>query len=180
MTAKKKATKKKAAKAITPSIQELMPATRGRPTMYDPKYCEEITEYFNVEPYKEVERFNEKTEKVYFVKEANDLPTMAGFATQIGVSKQTLYNWGRVHPDFFDSLTRAIGMCERMLVTNTLNGLFNPHFAVFVAKNYTDMRDVKDLNVNIEHEHDKPRTVSEIQAAIAKRDEQIKILEAQL
>jgi hypothetical protein len=46
-----------------------------------------------------------------------------------------------------------------MLVTNTLEGRYNPQFAQFVAKNYTDMRDVKDLNV---HEGDSAEATREI------------------
>lgn len=84
-----------------------------------------------------------------------------------------------MHPAFSDAVTRAKTLAEHLLVTNGLLGLYNPAAFQFVAKNYTDLRDVKDLNV---HEVEEPpsRTTQELIDEIKKREKQIAILEAQL
>ena len=150
----------------------------GRPTKYKPEYCQRMVEYFNVDPYREITRVNEKTGKEYTQRTANSLPTLVGFAVSIGVSRMTIQNWGKKHPEFFYAVTRAKASAEHMLVTNALLGLYNPQFSVFVAKNYTDMRDVKELNI---HDNEPPpRTTKEVIDGIAALDEEIKRLEAQL
>ncbi len=110
-----------------------MPA--GRPTDYDPKYIEEITEYFNREPYK---------------KEGNklipcDFPTLAGFAVKIGVHRFTLYNWGEKHSEFSDAIKKAKEFQEHIMVTNSMKGLYNTAFSIFAAKNLISWSDKQDI-----------------------------------
>ena len=152
--------------------KDLLPG--GRPTLYDPKYCTEIVAYFDVEPYREVQREN-KNGQVTFVKEANELPTLAGFAAKLGIARETLFHWGKAHPNFFNAVTRAKAMGERILVTNALLGLYNPQFAVFVAKNYTNMRDVKDVNVS--NVTEAVETPDQLEAEIRNLDNKIAGLE---
>ena len=151
----------------------------GRPTMYKAVFCDQILEYFDVEPYREITRVNKKTGNEYTQQVANDLPTLAGFAKRIGVCRDTLHQWGKVHPAFSDAVMRAKTMAEHLLVTNGLLGLYNPAAFQFVAKNYTNLRDVKDLNVH-EVAEPTPRSTQEIIDAIKRREEKIAMLEAQL
>lgn len=58
-----------------------MPA--GRPTKYDPKYCQEIKDFMA------------------------DGGSVTEFAVHIGVSKATIYNWADDHSEFLDALTCA-------------------------------------------------------------------------
>ena len=155
--------------------EDLLPA--GRPTMYDRKFCEEIIEFFDIEPYREITTENKNgTEITKLI--ANDLPTMAGFASHIGVSKPTLVNWGKAHPEFFAAITRAKTIAEKILVANTLQGLYEPRFAVFVAKNYTDLKDAKEI---INRDGDSaPTTPDEVEQKIADLDKQIEALQGQL
>jgi hypothetical protein len=55
----------------------------GRPTSYDPAYCDQVVEMGK--------------QGASIVEMAHDL----------GVVKQTLYDWEKVHPEFLDALTRA-------------------------------------------------------------------------
>jgi hypothetical protein len=55
----------------------------GRPSEYDPAYCEQVIE---------------------LGKEGASIVEMAH---SIGVVKQTLYDWEKVHPEFLDAMTRA-------------------------------------------------------------------------
>jgi len=157
-------------------IKDLLP--RGRPTTYKPEFCDEIIEHFDIEPYRVITRVHQKTGNEYSEKVANDLPTLAGFAASLGVSRQTLTDWAKRWPEFSYAITRAKVMGEKILVTNTLLGLYNSHFAQFVAKNYTSMRDVQE--VRVEDNREKPATPEEQQAEIEALDEKIRILEEEL
>lgn len=55
----------------------------GRPSSYDPAYCERVIEL------------------------GNQGASVAEMAHEIGVVKQTLYDWAEAHPEFLDAFTRA-------------------------------------------------------------------------
>lgn len=55
----------------------------GRPTLYDPALCEQVVEY------------------------GRQGKSKTWMAAKIGVSRECLYEWDRVHPDFSDALKRA-------------------------------------------------------------------------
>lgn len=103
----------------------------GRPTAYDPKYCDEIIEYFGVKPY---ETINGK-------QVAADTPTLAGFACKIGVHRDTLHEWTQKHPDFSDAVKRAKAFQESFLIVNGNKGLINPALTIFTLKNHQGYRD---------------------------------------
>lgn len=146
--------------------------------MYRPEFCQALLRHFDVEPNREIERVNVKSGTTYTQLVANDFPTLAGFARKIGVGTNTLWNWGQVHPEFLDATTRAKAIAEDILVINGMHGLCPPNFAIFVGKNYTDLRDVqehKDVGDK------KPlRTPEERYARIRELEENIKNLEAEL
>ncbi len=150
----------------------------GRPTLYRPEYCQELIEFFDLEPYREITKVHQRTGNEYTERIANNLPSLVGFAAKIGISRMTIQNWGKKYPDFLYAVTRAKACAEHILVTNALLGLYNAQFSIFVAKNYTDLRDVQEVK---DLTDDKPlRTPEERYARIAELDEQLKFLEAQL
>lgn len=55
----------------------------GRPTDYDPAYCERVIAW------------------------GRDGKSRTWMAAEIGVHRETLYNWEKQHPEFFDALKRA-------------------------------------------------------------------------
>lgn len=57
--------------------------TAGRPTDYDPAYCDDI------------------------IKLGESGASVAEMAYELGVVKQTLFNWADAHPEFMDAFTRA-------------------------------------------------------------------------
>lgn len=113
-------------------------ATPGQPSRYDSKFIQMLLDYFNVKPY---------SENTLGKLEASDFPTLAGFATVIGVHRETLLNWTKVHPEFFDAYKRAKDFQESFLVVNGLKGLINPAFAIFTAKNVLNWRDKREIEV---------------------------------
>jgi len=75
-TTKKKVTKKAPAKKRPPTVKNPV----GRPTKYEPRFCEIAIEQMSLG----------------FSKEA-----VAGY---IGIAKDTLYKWAEAHPEFADAL----------------------------------------------------------------------------
>ena len=61
---------------------------RGRPTLYDPKFCAMLLEHM---------------EKGY---------SFEAFAGVAGVSKQTLYDWAKAHPEFLDAKEIGTGKAQ--------------------------------------------------------------------
>lgn len=59
----------------------------GRPSKYDPAYCEAIVEHMR------------------------DGASIASFAAEIGVARSTIQEWERVHPEFSVAVSRAKACC---------------------------------------------------------------------
>ena len=150
----------------------------GRPTLYRPEYCQELIECFDIEPYREITRVHQRTGNEYTERIANILPSLVGFAAKIGVSRMTIQNWGKKYPDFLYAVTCAKACAEHILVTNALLGLYNAQFSIFVAKNYTDLRDVQEVKELTDEEP--LQTPEELCGRIAELDEEIAYLEAQI
>lgn len=116
----------------------------GRPTLYDPKYCEEIITYFDIEPFEMVEREiirKDGSVEIRQVREAASLPTLAGFAVKLKVCKDTLHEWTRQHKEFSDAVKKAKACQERILLENGMNGSYDKAVAIFALKNLADWKD---------------------------------------
>lgn len=127
----------------------------GRPSKYDPKYCEEIISFFSIEHYhtiKIVTTGKNDYEKVEEKEVANALPFLSGFSRKIGVNTDTLHEWKRVHPEFSDAFTRAKELQAEMLHGNTLKGLYNSQYGQFAAKNITEWRDKVEIDHGVSDE----------------------------
>lgn len=75
----------------------------GRPTKYDPLYCEALIEHM-----------------------AKGLSYEA-FAGSIKVAKQTLYDWEKAHPEFLDAKSIAIEQSRLFWEQAGVAGLINPY-----------------------------------------------------
>lgn len=89
------------------------------------------------------------------------LPTKEGFAFSIGVHCETLTNWAKKFSEFFEAFKKAENLQKNILIQNGLNGNYEKVFAIFVAKNVTDMKDQqvvehhsKNINFDISDKHD--------------------------
>lgn len=132
----------------------------GRPTLYKSEYTQRLLDYFDVEPYYEriTKIVTKKGDVIEVPKdEANDFPTLAGFAVLIGVHRDTLHEWSTaenedgelLYPDFSDAYKRAKDFQEAYIAINGLKGHVNPTFAIFIAKNvlgWTDKLESKNTN----------------------------------
>jgi hypothetical protein len=61
----------------------------GRPTDYDPAYCDDVLDY------------------------GEQGKSRAWIAATIGVSRQTLHNWEAANPQFLDAMTRARDLAQK-------------------------------------------------------------------
>lgn len=128
----------------------------GRPTKYRPEMAQELIDYFNVQPFENVEVVNKQTGAITFAEIVNPLPTLAGFAAKSKVCRDTLYEWANkidengnlFYPDFSYAIKLAKECQEHVLVTNTLMGRYQPSFAAFTAKNLLNWRDNQDLTIS--------------------------------
>jgi hypothetical protein len=92
-----------------------MAAPKGRPTSYKPTYCNEAVEYL-AQGY-----------------------SLTAFAGEIGVCRDSVYNWMDTHPDFFDAIKkgRAKGQAtwEKRLASMAIEGGGNATAIIFAMKN---------------------------------------------
>lgn len=128
----------------------------GRPTKYKKAFARMLVEYFSIPATYEKEIvFTNKKGETYskFETVANDIPTFEGFAESIQVDDRTLERWSKAktstgrdkHPEFCRAYNRAKQLQKQILIKNTLNGRYNSQFAMFYAKNVTDLRDRLEL-----------------------------------
>ena len=129
------------------------PRKPGRPTKYREKFCQEIVDFYDVEPWDEREiphyRAGEVTWTDIKILPARR-PTLRRFAKHIGVHVATLYDWvnpenGAYQAEFHDAFTRTCKpLIKDFLIDAALAGITPPATFKFVAVNMTDMRDKMD------------------------------------
>ena len=78
---------------------------RGRPTEYDPEYCQKVDEYLKTTG-----------------KEQMHLPKIESFAIYLGHHKDTLYEWAKLHPDFSDALKKILVRQAEQLIDDGIYG----------------------------------------------------------
>lgn len=132
----------------------------GRPTAYDPKFCQMLIDFFDIEPNEHPvlgKELNEETGEMETVlgakREPKPLPTITKFAKSIGVDRVTLLDWSKkkneagelVYPAFSHAYAHAKVLQKEFLIENGLLGLYNSQAFIFTAKNITDMQDVQKV-----------------------------------
>ena len=101
----------------------------GRPTKYKPEYCDML------------------------VKHMAEGASMTSFAAEIDVSRETISEWSRVHPEFSVAVKKGKAKCaawwERLGRTGAMGGDVNPTLVIFGLKNMAadDWRDKQELDV---------------------------------
>lgn len=95
----------------------------GRPTDYRPEYCERLVQWM-------------KKPKSY-----------ESFGTQVGVCRETLYDWEKKHPEFLHAKKRGRlecqNTCEALLIAQSTGQIKGGSTAslIFFMKNVTNFRD---------------------------------------
>ncbi len=134
--------------------------TGGAPTKYKEEFCQEMIEFFDMEPFTDVKIPHYKDGKVVWndiKRMPNKLPTMVEFVRHLNregydVGYATVYDWLNVkHASFKKKFSEtftciAKDLQKNGLLQNALMGLYNPLFAKFTAINITDMVDKKEID----------------------------------
>lgn len=92
----------------------------ARPSEYDPSVLDIAEDY--------IKNFKDKYEDA--------IPSAAGLACVLGISKATLYNWRDNHQELLDTLNRLQSSQERQAVNNGITGVFNPTITKLVLANH--------------------------------------------
>lgn len=72
------------------------------------------------------------------------IPSIAGLAAFLGVSRDSLYNWSKIDAEFFDILERVKSLQEIILLNAALVGAFNPAMAklLLYKHGYSDKQEI--------------------------------------
>lgn len=122
--------------------------TAGRPTKYKPEYCQELIDFFSIPRTREIEVTHKNTKGESWTKteeKPNPLPQFIDFSMKIGVCDDTLTEWKKTHEEFSAAYNKAKALQKSFLIENGLAGHYNAPFAIFTAKNITDMRDKQEM-----------------------------------
>lgn len=91
----------------------------GRPTKYNEDMLDKALDYLE-----------------NFMSYGDAVPSHAGLACELNVNKQTIYNWAKDHPEFFDTLEAIKERQERLLVNGGLTNEFNGTITKLMLANY--------------------------------------------
>lgn len=118
-------------KSFGPGDIEIIPPKVGRPTNYDPAYCEQVIEL------------------------GAKGKSRAQMAAHIGCSRQTMSEWEAKHPEFADATTRARDLAlawweQAGQVGMFMKGFNANAFSLQIRNRFPeDYRDKKDHEVNL-------------------------------
>ena len=122
----------------------------GQPTKYKPEYCQQLIDYFSIEPLeiiREQEITGTEGGKYVSRRLPQRFPWFEGFARKIGVHRNTLKNWCAEHPEFAEAYETAKDLQREFLVDIGLSGATSASFAIFTMKNVCGWRDERDLKL---------------------------------
>ena len=123
-----------------------MDTKTGRPTDYDATIVPLTLEYID-KCQDEIYIFQKASGKTdgFEEKIRTHLPSVAGLALHLDISRDTVYEWEKKHREFADTLTRIRAMQEQALLDGGLSGRYNPMIARLVLSTNHGYRENKDL-----------------------------------
>lgn len=97
---------------------------------------------------------NKVGEYVDYCFENKELPTRAGLAVYIGISKQTLFTWEDKNKQLLDSLKKMDALQENEVWQKALKGEYNSNIAKLLLFNhgYSDKVQTDNTNTNLNTE----------------------------
>ena len=106
----------------------------GRPTKYKPEIVNKIEAYFQT-----------------VGREQTSLPSVEGLADYLDISKETIYQWGKKHPEFSDAIKKIAIKQKKQLMDDGMYGgkEVNAAMAIFLLKVNHGMRTGPDAAVQV-------------------------------
>jgi hypothetical protein len=129
-----------------PTTKKKMPRKpTGRPTSYSPEIVKKAKKYLD-SCIDEERELGTDERPIYKIRVR--LPTIEGLALFIGIHKDTIYEWEKIHKAFSDVIGDLRAEQAQKLIENGLSGDYNPTIAkVLLAKHgYKDAQEV-DQNI---------------------------------
>ena len=128
-------------------------ALGGRPTKYTTDIPQRLLDFFSIEPYRVEMKDSGRMACI-----PARFPTLARFAAENGICRDTLHRWANekdadgniLRPEFSDAYKRAKDLQEANLVEGAMAGAYPPAFSIFTAKNVLGWRDRQE----VEHSSD--------------------------
>ncbi len=137
----------------TPVTGEVVPepGKKRKVIHYEEKFAQDILDFFKAVPLFrttiETITWKDGTTSEKEKEIGNPPPLFEEWAEEIGVSVKTLKKWASLYPDFAEAVMICEGIIKKFVITHGLGGSYNSQFAIFAAKNITDMKD-KTINEN--------------------------------
>ena len=116
----------------------------GRPTKYDPirtiEICLEYLDFDLFETYSKEIVVKDQVQ-VINLERPNSIPSIAGLARHLNVSRETIYDWGKKFKEFSDILEALYIKQEEFLLYHGLTKGYDSGFAKFITQNVTKYRE---------------------------------------
>ena len=104
----------------------------GRPTTYSQEILDKTKEYIENCDDDEIQQtvgMSVKGTELFKTKTIVNLPTIEGLAYELKVSKNTIYEWEKIHTEFSDVIDDLRAKQAKELVNKGLSGDYNPTIA---------------------------------------------------
>ena len=158
-------------------IEQEMVETRGRPTSYEPRFCQMLIDHFDQEPTEDEDIKHFKGGELNWIdkrQKARKIPSLTKFCKIIDRSWQTIHDWLKPESSvfeqlFLDAYTYARAIRQDFLIDGALTAHYPPNTFKFIAVNLTDMRDKQE----VEHTAQFKDIAALMQAASKERTKQI-------
>lgn len=108
-------------------MQEEKDTKIGRPTIYSEAMLEKAKEYVLSCDDSEDVLAEDSNRPIYKIRV--NLPTVEGLAIHMGINKDTIYEWCKIHNEFSDVIEELLAYQARELINKGLSGDYNPTIA---------------------------------------------------
>lgn len=135
-------------------MQESKSRAVGRPSLYNEELQAKADEYL-----------------LAHEDQGDVIPSHAGLACWLGVSKPTIYEWAKIHSGFSNTLQSILVKQETIALNKGLSGAFNATITKLVLANhgYSDKQEIKHAG-SIETKQTRDMSDEELEEMIAKRN----------
>lgn len=126
----------------------------GRPTLYSKEMQEKADKYLDFPLFETYSKEIVVKDQIQVInaERPNSIPSISGLALHLGVHRETLYNWGKKHCQFFDTLETLKQKQEHFLEYHGLTRGYDSSFAKFLAINVTKYKDKVETTHSLSEE----------------------------
>lgn len=144
-------------KPVEKPVVEKPKSNAGRKTLYTKDMQDKADKF--IEGYALFETYQKEIVvkdqiQVINAERPSGIPSISGLALHLKVHRETLYNWGKTHRQFFDTLEDMKAKQEQYLEYHGLTRGYDASFSRFLATNLTKYREKietkEEINTKVE------------------------------